>query len=145
MDVIAQYTDHIIAALVIIALLVLALFIWRAFSQRVRGRRGQRLGISEYQELDATRRLILIRRDNVEHLILIGGPTDVVVESGVGVPAFPAHAPTSEQPAETAVRPIAMRSPRAPVFGDRRPPSLRAVERDEPPFATPRDRDPEEQ
>jgi len=54
MDVIAQYTDHIIAALVIIALLVLALFIWRAFSQRVRGRRGQRLGISEYQELDAT-------------------------------------------------------------------------------------------
>ncbi len=141
MDLITPYTDYIIAGLVIIALLVLALFIWRAFSQRTRGRRGQRLGISEYHELDATRRLVLVRRDNVEHLILMGGPSDVVVESSIGVPSY---VPASEQP-EMAVRPIAMRSPRAPVFGDRRPPSLRAVERDEPPFPAPRAREPEEQ
>ena len=30
-----------------------------------------------------SRRLVLIRRDNVEHLIMIGGPQDVVVESGI--------------------------------------------------------------
>ena len=31
------------------------------------------------------RRLLLVRRDDVEHLILIGGPVDVMVE--VGIPA----------------------------------------------------------
>ena len=145
MDVIAPYTDYIIAALVIVALLVLVMFVWRAFSQRTRGRRGQRLGISEYQELDQARRLVLVRRDNVEHLILIGGPTDVVVESGIGVAAQPAYAPASEQPAETA-RPIPMRAaPRAPVFGDRRVPTLRTVEREEPPLSASRGHEAEEQ
>src|SRR5215469_15576257 len=32
---------------------------------------------------DGRRRLVLIRRDNVEHLLLIGGPTDVVVEANI--------------------------------------------------------------
>ncbi len=146
MDIIAPYTDYIIAALVGVALLILLLLIWRAFSQRTRGRRGQRLGISEYQELDQTRRLVLVRRDNVEHLVLIGGPTDIVVESGIGVAANPVYAPASEQPAEMINRPIIMRSaPRAPVFGDRRMPTLRTVEPDEPPVNAPRARDPEEQ
>ena len=135
MEKIAPYTDYIIAALVIVALLVLTLLIWRAFSQRTRGRRGQRLGISEYQELDQSRRIVLVRRDNVEHLILIGGPTDVVVESGIGAAAHPAYAPASEQGPE-ADRPISMRSaPRAPYFAERRAPPLRTVERDEPPLA----------
>jgi hypothetical protein len=33
--------------------------------------------------VDGRRRLILIRRDNVEHLLMIGGPTDVVVEPNI--------------------------------------------------------------
>jgi len=33
--------------------------------------------------VDARRRLVLIKRDNVEHLLMIGGPTDIVVESGI--------------------------------------------------------------
>jgi hypothetical protein len=33
--------------------------------------------------VDARRRLVLIRRDDVEHLIMIGGPTDIVVESRI--------------------------------------------------------------
>ncbi len=144
MDAINQYTDYIIAAFVAVALLVLAMLVWRAFSQRTRGRRGQRLGISEYQELDQSRRLVLVRRDNVEHLVLIGGPTDIVVEAGIGVPMQQAFVPASEQPPEMA-RPIPMRSPRAPVFGDRRVPNLRTVEREEPPLATPRARESEEQ
>ena len=144
MDLISQYTDYIIAALVIVALLVLALFVWRGFSQRTRGRRGQRLGISEYQELDQSRRLVLVRRDNVEHLILVGGPTDIVVESGIGVSTHQAYVPASEQHAEMT-RPIPMRSPRAPVFGDRRVPTLRTVEREEPPLTVARARELEEQ
>jgi flagellar protein FliO/FliZ len=34
-------------------------------------------------ELDLKRQLILLRRDNVEHLLLVGGPNDVVVERNI--------------------------------------------------------------
>jgi hypothetical protein len=33
--------------------------------------------------VDSHRRLVLVRRDDVEHLLLIGGPTDVVVERDI--------------------------------------------------------------
>ena len=33
--------------------------------------------------MDARRRLVLIRRDDVEHLIMTGGPVDVVIETGI--------------------------------------------------------------
>jgi len=61
------------------------------------GQRGRqpRLAVIDHASVDARRRLILIRRDNVEHLLLIGGPTDVVVEPNI-VRAAPA---TRETPA----------------------------------------------
>lgn len=40
-----------------------------------------RLTICDTIAIDRVRRLVLIRRDNMEHLILIGGSTDIVVES----------------------------------------------------------------
>jgi flagellar protein FliO/FliZ len=48
----------------------------------IRGRQP-RLAVLEYASVDARRRLILVRRDNVEHLVMIGGPTDVVVEGNI--------------------------------------------------------------
>jgi hypothetical protein len=33
--------------------------------------------------VDARRKLVIIRRDNVEHLLMIGGPSDVVVETNI--------------------------------------------------------------
>ncbi len=45
--------------------------------------RQPRLAVIDYASVDARRRLILVRRDNVEHLLMIGGPTDVVVESNI--------------------------------------------------------------
>ena len=86
MDFINQNFMTIVAALIGLVVLIVALVLWRTFSPSVRGRRGQRLGISEYHELDKMRRLVLVRRDNVEHLILIGGPQDVVIEAGIGIP-----------------------------------------------------------
>jgi flagellar protein FliO/FliZ len=49
------------------------------------GSRGRqpRLGIVDVYELDRARQLILLRRDNVEHLLLVGGPNDVVVERNI--------------------------------------------------------------
>jgi hypothetical protein len=46
----------------------------------------RRLGLIESTAIDNRRRLLLIRRDNVEHLIMTGGPVDVVIESGIAVP-----------------------------------------------------------
>ncbi len=49
------------------------------------GTRGRhpRLAVVDYATVDSRRRLILVRRDNIEHLVLIGGPTDVVVEANI--------------------------------------------------------------
>ena len=47
------------------------------------GRREKRLGVLEQASVDGRRKLVLIRRDNVEHLIMTGGPVDVVVETGI--------------------------------------------------------------
>ena len=48
-----------------------------------KGRRGSRLGIVEAAVVDRTRRLVLVRRDTVEHLVMIGGPQDVVIENNI--------------------------------------------------------------
>jgi flagellar protein FliO/FliZ len=47
----------------------------------------KRLQVLEQASVDGRRRLILIRRDNVEHLIMTGGPVDLVVETGIGATA----------------------------------------------------------
>lgn len=48
------------------------------------GGKEKRLGVVEQSALDGRRRLVLIRRDGVEHLIMTGGPVDVVIETGIG-------------------------------------------------------------
>lgn len=121
MEFLNQNMQVILAAIAVLVVLLILLAVWRAFSPRLSGRRGMRLGVTEYYELDKTRRLILLRRDNVEHLVLIGGAQDFVIESGIGVGGVsaPYQAP---QPHEHAPMRAA---PRPPVFGDRKPAPLR--------------------
>jgi flagellar protein FliO/FliZ len=45
-----------------------------------------RLGVMEEARVDRSRKLVLIRRDDVEHLIMTGGPVDVVIETGIAIP-----------------------------------------------------------
>ena len=52
-----------------------------------------RLGVVEVATVDAKRRLVLIRRDAVEHLILLSPTTETVVETGI---AAPGQAPGGE-------------------------------------------------
>ena len=47
----------------------------------------RRLEIVEHASLDGRRKLVLIRRDDVEHLLMTGGPVDVVVETGISTGA----------------------------------------------------------
>lgn len=44
---------------------------------------GGRLQVVETQYLDAKRRLVLVRRDNVEHLLLLADGRETVVEAGI--------------------------------------------------------------
>jgi Flagellar biosynthesis protein, FliO len=128
MDVLSRYLPTVIGILVVTVLAIIGLMVYRALNKRIRGRRGSRLAISEYHEVDQTRRLVLVRRDGVEHLLLIGGGQDIVVESGIGGARAPAERPS----------PIPMRTaPRPTVFPEERP-SLRSVPRGEPSFTSPR-------
>lgn len=110
------YMSAIYAAIGIAALIILALILTKLLRGNVRGRKGSRLGISEYYEIDKTRRLVLVRRDEVEHLVLIGGGQDVVIEDKIGSPLMAAQ-----------VQQAPRQAPRPPVFGSRRP-TLRTVE-----------------
>src|SRR5271165_351190 len=76
-----------LAACGIAALVVLAILYRFVFAHRLRvpgGRTRQpRLGLVDAFSLDGQRQLVLVRRDNVEHLIMIGGPNDVLVEAQI--------------------------------------------------------------
>ncbi len=66
---------------------------------------ARRLAVLEQASVDGRRRLILIRRDNVEHLIMTGGPVDLVVETGIG--AAPVRTRPLLTEAETTKPPVA--------------------------------------
>jgi len=74
--------------IVVLALLALAFWLVRRFAGgrlgggATRGRQP-RLAVIDQATVDSRRRLVLIRRDNVEHLLIIGGPSDVVVEQNI--------------------------------------------------------------
>jgi Flagellar biosynthesis protein, FliO len=127
------YLTYIYIAAGIIAALLVLWILMRMFRGRTRGREGLRLGISEYHELDQTRRLVLVRRDSVEHLILIGGPQDVVIESGIDLGLKDPLSHNYQGDSNNDVVP--MRPIRPAVFGTRKP-TLR-------PFAVPNPEDQE--
>ncbi|WP_037171186.1 flagellar biosynthetic protein FliO, partial [Rhizobium sp. Pop5] len=117
-DVVGAYGGRFLLAAggVGLALLLLILVLWvirnRAPSPFVRGGRNRqpRLQVLDAAAVDTRRRLVLVRRDDVEHLIMIGGPTDIVIESRILPEA--AQQPESvfsqqpvEQRAITAARP----------------------------------------
>ncbi|MFX4221477.1 MAG: FliO/MopB family protein [Thalassobaculum sp.] len=57
-----------------------------------------RLRIVETRVLDGRRRLILVRRDDTEHLLVIGGESDMVVETGIPAPPLPDPQPGAPSP-----------------------------------------------
>jgi hypothetical protein len=71
-----------------------------------RPRTTRRLEVVEHANLDNRRKLVLIRRDDVEHLLMTGGPVDVVVETGINPQAAkPAPAPVVAEESGTFRRP----------------------------------------
>lgn len=93
----------IAAFVVVLALIALAAWLVRRFagnniSNSANRGRMPRLAVIDAAAVDGRRRLVLVRRDNVEHLLMIGGPTDVVVELNI-VRAMPARDAAPQRPA----------------------------------------------
>jgi flagellar protein FliO/FliZ len=98
-----------IAFLVVLALIGLTAWLVRRFGANrlgsaARGRQP-RLAVIDAATVDGRRRLVLIRRDNIEHLLMIGGPTDLVVEPNI-VRAV-ATRDVAREPARAAPEPAA--------------------------------------
>ena len=51
----------------------------------MRGGKGKRLSIIETMPLDAKRRVVLIRRDDTDHMLLLGGTTELVIENNIPI------------------------------------------------------------
>ncbi|MBS0533572.1 MAG: flagellar biosynthetic protein FliO [Proteobacteria bacterium] len=100
-----------IAFAAVLALIAVTAWLVRKFAAdrlgggSARGRQP-RLAVIDAATVDGRRRLVLIRRDNVEHLMMIGGPTDVVVEQNIvrAAPAAPRAPETPARAAEPALR-----------------------------------------
>jgi hypothetical protein len=78
----------IVAFIVVLALIGVAAWLVRRFASSRIGANTQRgrmprLAVIDAAAVDGRRRLVLVRRDNVEHLLMIGGPTDIVVEPNI--------------------------------------------------------------
>lgn len=78
----------IVAFIVVLALIGVAAWLVRRFGGSRLGANTQRgrmprLAVIDAAAVDGRRRLVLVRRDNVEHLLMIGGPTDIVVEPNI--------------------------------------------------------------
>lgn len=97
--------------IVVLALIGGAFWLVRRFAGSRLGsnaNRGRlpRLAVIDAAAVDGRRRLVLVRRDNVEHLLMIGGPSDIVIEPNIvrAAPQRDAAAPRGPVSAELPPR-----------------------------------------
>jgi flagellar protein FliO/FliZ len=84
------------AAALLVVLGLIGLLAWLARRWQLAGRPAagdveRRLAVVEIAALDPRRRLVLVRRDGVEHLLLLGEGGGLVIESGIGAPDLRQH------------------------------------------------------
>jgi flagellar protein FliO/FliZ len=98
-----QTLTFLFAFIAVLALIGVAAWLVRRFATNRLGantNRGRmpRLAVIDAAAVDGRRRLVLVRRDNVEHLLMIGGPSDIVVEPNI-VRAMPGRDQMAPRPA----------------------------------------------
>src|SRR4030081_665805 len=104
-----QALTFFFAFVAVMALIGVAAWLVRRFAGNRLGantNRGRmpRLAVIDAAAVDGRRRLVLVRRDNVEHLLMIGGPTDIVVEPNI-VRAMPTRDQMTQRPGVGAAEP----------------------------------------
>jgi flagellar protein FliO/FliZ len=151
----------LIGLVIVVGLICATVWLARRFGAQRRGgtpTRGRQahLAVIATAAIDGRRRLILIRRDNTEHLMMVGGPTDVVIESNI-VPAarvreaqaphppaagdtLPRGEPSTEEPEAEPARPEAV--PRRSAQPLRAEPPIRPEQAPAPPASVAADPEP---
>lgn len=83
----AKFVLALIFVLGLIGLLAAAARKWGLGLPAAQVRRGKdkRLSIVEVAGLDTKRRMVLLRRDDVEHLVILGPDGETVIERGIKV------------------------------------------------------------
>lgn len=97
----AVYLRFVAALVLVLGLMLAVLWALRRFNiggMVARPGVRRRLAMVETMAVDSRRRLVLVRRDGTEHLLLIGGPQDLVVEAGIA----PVDAGVKENAADAA-------------------------------------------
>lgn len=118
------------AMIVVLALIGAAFWLVRRFGgsrigASAKGGRLPRLAVIDATPVDNRRRLVLVRRDNIEHLLMIGGPTDIVVEPNI----------VRAVPARDAARGPSLPDPAS--WADNDPPRPESLDYNDPPVAEP--------
>ena len=87
------YIRFILALIFVLALIGILTAVARRFGLGYRmankGSKARRLSIVEVMPVDAKRRLVLLRRDSTDHLVLLGSGPDLLLERGIPAPAEP--------------------------------------------------------
>ncbi|MHC1548699.1 hypothetical protein [Phyllobacterium sp. K27] len=118
--IVGETAAPIVGFILLFALVIALLLLVFAVLRRVTGgtfvaggrNRQVRLSVTDAAAVDNRRRLVLVRRDDVEHLILIGGPSDLVIEQNIRQFAKqpsriePAAANSSEPDLKTERKPV---------------------------------------
>jgi flagellar protein FliO/FliZ len=92
------YLRFALALILVLGLIALLAWLLRRFGMGVKMTKGRRLGVTEVQMLGPRHRLMLIRRDEVEHLVIVGPASEAIVESGIKRPDSFAATLASEGP-----------------------------------------------
>jgi hypothetical protein len=117
-----QALIFLFAFVAVLALIGVVLWLVRRFAGSRLGastQRGRmpRLAVIDAAAVDGRRRLVLVRRDNIEHLLMIGGPTDIVVESNI-VRAVAGREQLPYRPAGAGAEPPPRIAPLPDALGD---------------------------
>ncbi len=111
------YIKYIAVLILVLGLIALLSFIAKKFGMvpRADGRKAdrKRLGVTQVASIDAKRRLVLVRRDDQEHLLLLGPERDLVIEQNIPIQ----KKPKPEEPADPV-------SPPPPPEQEQRMPKL---------------------
>ncbi|NQV85079.1 MAG: FliO/MopB family protein [Rhodospirillales bacterium] len=86
------YIRFLLALVFVIGLIGIAATMARRFglgfpAAAMKKSTNRRLSVVEAAPLDGRRRMVLVRRDDTEHLIILGPNSETVIESGIKAPA----------------------------------------------------------
>jgi flagellar protein FliO/FliZ len=105
-----DYMQTILALIFVLALIGVLTVVARRFGfgyRRASSGGGRRLSIVEVMPVDAKRRLVLFRRDDHEHLVLLGATSELLIEGPIAAAAddFAGTLKAATAPPETSVEP----------------------------------------